>query len=1550
MRNLTLFTLLVLGHISFGQVLVFHENFDLPSGADSITAGSIGGASPNLGTTSNQLYVSPGHSYQISGSQTITDVYFETPSFSTVGQPYVRLEFYHIAKLFSANQATIQISTDNGGSWTNLTASNSTYLGTDLSFPSLGYFNQGSHQTTTSSPWASSNSMAQPTNSWFIKEIFDLTGIASDTTGGPGNFTGYSNVKLRFNAKFNFQIPPLQGFSAGWFIDDVSVLASTCELSPPEISFNYTPIPCYVPNPQGSVPGVSSNAYYIGAQVTDNALFPSGIDSVTCYFRKNGGALQHQNLSLIIPALNEYRTTLNNIFQGDTVEYYLIAWDLGCPNITRSPDTGTFSFTPAVYPSKCNSSLCSAQEVINTFPWTEDFEGPEWVPGTGTGDLANNSHRGDFPVVPDGPWNVAPPESGFYGWSIRTGPTGTQNTGPNGDHTTGNGKYLYTEFSPNPSSTFNRGTTFESPCIDLTDSVTRMLTFYYHSYGAESSNIRIDIDTGSTGTAYWLAYSRVKGQQQFSSADPWKKAYVSLEPFKGKVVKARFFVGSTISLYELLDHGIDDLEIDAPSQSDAQLVSIDSPNDEPCGATSSVPVKISIRNLGSDTLNTVPVAYQLDNGQILRDTMFSAIGLADSASITFGDLLSFNSAVSHNLKVWLEMPGDQNSNNDTLDLPISSRGGNISQFPYYLDFETSQAIPGSAGNLNSATWTMNDESVGTRFEIVEGPFDNSLNGPYQAFGPNKKALRLANLAGNSTAKSSFRSQCLDLSGMTTPSLSFMHYVYSGTKLYIRVREVGSDWTTLSTVNGVALFKHEMTMSRITLSAYAGKTIQLEFLVDENQSDDWTNKVVIDNILIAEANQPELAINSEIGSLRRLSAGITTLPAFDITLFKSMNVSVSSTQLMLEFTSACNPNAPVITGSHTFNPSFPFNTTDRVQAIPAINLSDTLRKDLYNLKVWLVTNGDTIRFNDTLNQECIVQTLTTVPYFNDFEACDEAFLSNGSNRQWQKGTPSAGAYSGSLSWVTNLDTGLTSGTQEEKLITPFFVGLDTLAGVEFRFFHRYYFNPTGFPNTANNYGTIEYLDNGNWKPLVTPTNPPYMGSGMVYDNQLGYVFVGNSAGNWQYFMTPLDQAKKPGVNVFRFVTKSLDTYTSNWEIDNFGIYVPPQYSASPFNLIFNQGIPSTSNSVSLELNNTGAKALNNCTVRIFDGSGNLLLTDTLVAAGSAISPRSRRIIAINDSLKLNPGINNLTIVTSRPNNRIDAFPIDDTLVVPINVLPLVSSIPYCLDFESGSGMLSFTNGRSDLFWQRGTPSKTIFNSANSGTNTWVTGLTNPYPPLANNYLYTSPILINGQTCYELSFQHWIESEEDFDGGNVEFSLDDGATWSVLGSDQDSLWYNTPYVQALDAIHPGFSGSTGGWVKAAKQFKVFGPGHIQFRFRFASSATIHGDGWMIDDLCLEQVAAGCQGINVEALSTINAAIHLYPNPAESELSVHLSADIKLDGQVRFRLINAVGQTVMEFDEDLRNDNLYRIDISTLPAGSYLMEVTSGQMSWNKSFIRK
>ena len=139
-------------------------------------------------------------------------------------------------------------------------------------------------------------------------------------------------------------------------------------------------------------------------------------------------------------------------------------------------------------------------QVINTFPWIHDFE---------------NAIPLEQETNDDGDW-----------WLMQ-GATTSINTGPSGDHTTGNGIYFYIESSsPNyPDKEFISYT----PVFDVSATPGKVLSFWYHMYGASmgdlevgilTNGIYIPIDTisGNQGNQWQFAYYPIMANNAFKVA------------------------------------------------------------------------------------------------------------------------------------------------------------------------------------------------------------------------------------------------------------------------------------------------------------------------------------------------------------------------------------------------------------------------------------------------------------------------------------------------------------------------------------------------------------------------------------------------------------------------------------------------------------------------------------------------------------------------------------------------------------------------------------------------------------------------------------------------------------------------------------------------------------------------------------------------------------------------------------------------------------------------------------------------------------------------
>jgi len=193
--------------------------------------------------------------------------------------------------------------------------------------------------------------------------------------------------------------------------------------------------------------------------------------------------------------------------------------------------------------------------------------------------------------------------------------------------------------------------------------------------------------------------------------------------------------------------------------------------------------------------------------------------------------------------------------------------------------------------------------------------------------------------------------------------------------------------------------------------------------------------------------------------------------------------------------------------------------------------------------------------------------------------------------------------------------------------------------------------------------------------------------------------------------------------------------------------------------------------------------------------------------------------------------------------------------PVNVVPIISSFPYTQDFE---GAQYWNAGGINSSWQLGTPAAPVINSAASGSNAWTTNLTGNYNASENSYV-ESP-------CFDFStlhnplvqFNYWAESEGDgswnYDGAVIEYSIDDGTTWNIIGSIGDWInWYDMPSISALSA--DGWGGDvsdgagTNGWVEAKHLLsQLAGQSSVKFRIHFASDGFTQFDGFAFDDFTI------------------------------------------------------------------------------------------------------
>ena len=188
----------------------------------------------------------------------------------------------------------------------------------------------------------------------------------------------------------------------------------------------------------------------------------------------------------------------------------------------------------------CSTTLQSAWSTIDTLitlcgvvsaPYVENFEvGFDRGPAGGQFWNQNSTVGPCWVRTP-----LSSPAPPVYHWGGGQGATPTPNTGPSNDHTTGLGKYVYTEAGfGNPAGSV-RIAYLTSPQILLNGLTAPEIRFWYHMQGTTIGSLTVEVQTGSVTSPFVPLDSIVGGQ-----ANAWLERVVSLSAYVNQTVSIRF--------------------------------------------------------------------------------------------------------------------------------------------------------------------------------------------------------------------------------------------------------------------------------------------------------------------------------------------------------------------------------------------------------------------------------------------------------------------------------------------------------------------------------------------------------------------------------------------------------------------------------------------------------------------------------------------------------------------------------------------------------------------------------------------------------------------------------------------------------------------------------------------------------------------------------------------------------------------------------------------------------------------------------------------------
>jgi hypothetical protein len=427
------------------------------------------------------------------------------------------------------------------------------------------------------------------------------------------------------------------------------------------------------------------------------------------------------------------------------------------------------------------------------------------------------------------------------------------------------------------------------------------------------------------------------------------------------------------------------------------------------------------------------------------------------------------------------------------------------------------------------------------------------------------------------------------------------------------------------------------------------------------------------------------------------------------------------------------------------------------------------------------------------------------------------------------------------------------------------------------------------------------------------------------------------------------------------------------IDELFVYHRHAQGAEVMEVTYNKPFPSATDTVlaSARIRNNGDNTLNTVNAR--------LTLNGLPVPGASLSLSNLNLGFMADTVYqfqspffLNEGSNTICVDVDQPNGTADQYPFNDTACTEAIGFPVISSFPYCNNFD-GALPEWLTRNWSTLrsggnSWTKGTPTKGFMNGAASGSNCWYIDADSTYSPYDSSALFTPIFSVQQGSCYRVSFKtkfltdFWANNITNAplhgDGGTIEYSTNGGIRFLNWG-EIDTVtfnWYNNVVHSLKDyTVSPsnagfGWSGqSDSAWMDMSHIFNTINTGRVIFRFKFASDDAFQGEGFAIDDFCFEEVSAPCDLVSVEELTSGGFVLHPnYPNPFSG--TTRIRYELSEGARTQLLIQDLSGRVLWQGQTERREAGLHEEDVQLghLQSGIYLYTLRVDGVSKTRKMI--
>jgi len=275
-----------------------------------------------------------------------------------------------------------------------------------------------------------------------------------------------------------------------------------------------------------------------------------------------------------------------------------------------------------------------------------------------------------------------------------------------------------------------------------------------------------------------------------------------------------------------------------PIDFDASLSNISPANGGVLLSCASANLSVTINNNGLNPISNVPVHYVLNGLTIINEVYSGTIAPGANFNYIFTNSLTPTNGVN-NLVVWLNITGDGNTTNDTINVQFNYTNSIAKTIPWSDDFETFNPC-NTASNCETEVCSLNNDFINAAnlgiddidWRTNTGGTPSGSTGPSSDFNPGTptgKYLYLEASGGCTNRQANLISPCINLINVANPELIFAYHMRGADmgSLHVDIM-VNGVWINDITPAIIGNQGNSWLTKTVSLTPYSGNIVNIRF--------------------------------------------------------------------------------------------------------------------------------------------------------------------------------------------------------------------------------------------------------------------------------------------------------------------------------------------------------------------------------------------------------------------------------------------------------------------------------------------------------------------------------------------------------------------------------------------------------------------------------------------------------------------------------------------------------------------------------------------------